>query len=73
MSILPQVKPKLLLKALIKSGFAIQKQRGSHVDLKHPDGRRTSVPMHNKPVGKGLLHAILHQSHMTLEELKNLL
>lgn len=73
MSKLPQAKPKEVLKALQKAGFQIKKQSGSHVDLRHPDGRRTTVPMHNKPLGKGLLKAILSQTKLTIEQLRELL
>lgn len=72
MSKLPQVKPRDLLRAVQKAGFVVKKQRGSHIDLRHPDGRRTSISMHNKPLGKGLLKAILNQTELTVEELKKL-
>lgn len=72
MSKLLQVKPKDILRAVKKAGFVIKKQRGSHIDLRHPDGRRTSIPMHSKPLGKGLLKAILHQTELGVEELKKL-
>lgn len=73
MSKLPQVKPKHLLRAIQKVGFEIKKQRGSHVDLRHPDGRRTTIPIHNKTLGKGMLKAILRQTELTVEELRKLL
>lgn len=73
MSKLPQVKPKDILRAVKKAGFVIKKQRGSHVDLRRPDGRRTSIPMHNKPLGKGLLKAVFNQTELSIEELKTLL
>lgn len=73
MSKLPQVKPKHLLRAIQKAGFVVKKQRGSHVDLRHPKGRRTTIPIHNKTLGKGILKAILRQTQLTVEELKKLL
>ena len=73
MSKLPQVKPRHLLRAVQKVGFEIKKQRGSHVDLRHPDGRRTTIPIHNKTLGKGVLKAILRQTKLTIEELRKLL
>lgn len=73
MSKLPQVKPKHLLRAIQKVSFEIKKQRGSHVDLRHPDGRRTTIPIHNKTLGKGMLKAILRQTELTVEELRELL
>lgn len=73
MSKLPQVKPKHLLRAVQKAGFEIKKQRGSHIDLRHPDGRRTTIPIHNKTLGKGILKAILRQTELTVEEMRKLL
>lgn len=35
-----------LLKALVKVGFRPVRQRGSHVILKHDDGRVIVVPVH---------------------------
>ena len=56
------------LKDRLRQGFYIDRQRGSHVFLKHIDGRRTTVPMHNFPIGKGLLKAILTQTKITRKE-----
>ena len=39
MSKLPQVKPKDIVRALEKAGFIKTRQTGSHLFLKHPDGR----------------------------------
>jgi predicted RNA binding protein YcfA (HicA-like mRNA interferase family) len=73
MSKLPQVKPRQLLKAIQKIGFKIKKRRGSHIDLRHLDGRRTTISMHNKTVPKGTLKKILNQTELTVEKLKKLL
>ena len=35
----------------------------------HSDGRRTTVPMHNKPLGVGLLKAILKQAELNESDL----
>jgi predicted RNA binding protein YcfA (HicA-like mRNA interferase family) len=41
-------------------GFQQTRQRGSHVRLVHPDGRRTTVPIHgNKELPIGLVRAIV--------------
>lgn len=73
MSNLPQIRPKDLLKALLKNGFMKDHQTGSHVYLKHPDGRLTSVSIHPKPIPTGTLRAILRQTKIKPEELKKLL
>lgn len=73
MSILPQVRPKDLLKALQKEGFEISRKTGSHIHLKHSNGRLTSVSMHPGAIPKGTLTAILKQTRITVEKLKELL
>lgn len=69
----PQVRPKDLVKALIKYGFRNDRQTGSHVYLKHPDGRLTSVSIHPGTVPPGTMRAILKQTKIKAEELKKLL
>ena len=73
MSQLPQVRPKDVVRALEKAGFNNVRQSGSHVFLKHPDGRLTSVSIHPKPIPIGTLRAILKQTKIKPEELKRLL
>lgn len=73
MTKLPQVRPKDLVKALERTGFSRSRQAGSHVYLKHSDGRLTSVSIHPKPIPTGTLRAILKQTQLKVEELKELL
>lgn len=73
MSRLPEVRPKDLLKALQKAGFVEDRQTGSHIYLKHADGRLTSISIHPKPLPKGTLNAILKQTRIKPEELRKLL
>ncbi len=73
MTKLPQIRPKDLLKALEKAGFQRNRQTGSHLYLKHLDGRLTSVSIHPKPVPTGTLRAILKQTRLKPEELKELM
>jgi len=70
MTKLPVVKPKELAGALKKLGFSPRRGKGSHVVFYHEDGRYTSIPMHPKPLGKGLLHKILKQVGVSRKELK---
>ena len=73
MARLPAANPKQVLKILVKLGFEVKRQTGSHVRLIHPDGRATTIAMHNRDLPKGTLRAILKQSGITLEEfLENL-
>jgi len=65
---LPALKPKVVVKKLKKLGFEVKRQTGSHARLIHPDGRATTVALHNRDLPKGTLRAILKQSEVILEE-----
>ncbi|PJA38616.1 hypothetical protein CO015_05480 [candidate division WWE3 bacterium CG_4_8_14_3_um_filter_42_11] len=69
----PFVKPQQAIRTLERLGFVKVGARGSHVRLKHPDGRWTQVAVHPRPIPKGTLRAILRQAEIPLDEfLKNL-
>lgn len=66
---LPIVKADKLLKTLQKLGFVKYHQVGSHIQLKHPDGRRTTIPYHPKQeIRKGTLSAILNDIEISVED-----
>lgn len=70
---LPSITPKKALRKLKKAGFIESHQRGSHLVLKHSDGRMVVLPMHSQDIPTGTLYAIvIHQAKLTLEEWKNL-
>ena len=50
-------------------------QRGSHVQLRHPErGGRVTVPVHaGKILGPGLTQAILNQTGLDPDELRRIL
>jgi predicted RNA binding protein YcfA (HicA-like mRNA interferase family) len=74
MTRLPRIKGKELIRALERAGFEIDRTRGSHFFLKHPDGRATAVPLHaGEVLGPGLLREILRDVKMTAEQLSDLL
>ena len=57
---LPQVKARDLVKVVTKLGFKFRDQSGSHAVYIHPDGRKTTGPIHPKEIiGKGLLTKII--------------
>ncbi len=67
---LPLLSGKELVRILNKFGFEALRQKGSHVFLKHPDGRITVVPVHaNQDIGRGLLRRILNDTDITPEDL----
>ncbi len=69
MSKFPALRGKAVVAILKKSGFVVDRQKGSHVLLKHPDGRVTVVPVHTgESIGPGLLSKILKDVEMTKED-----
>jgi predicted RNA binding protein YcfA (HicA-like mRNA interferase family) len=69
MTRLPRLRGKQIVRALQRLGFEVDRVRGSHVFLKHPDGRATSVPVHSgETIGPGLFRSILHDVEMSIEE-----
>ena len=70
MSRLPRLKGKELIRLLEKAGFEVLRTRGSHVFLKHRDGRVTTVPLHSgETLGPGLLRSILRDVELSPEDL----
>jgi predicted RNA binding protein YcfA (HicA-like mRNA interferase family) len=71
---LPSVTAPELIAALEKVGFSIVRQKGSHLRMKHEDGRVVTIPVHaGKVIGKGLLLKILRDADLTKEALIELL
>ncbi len=71
---LPMLKTNVLVRALEKAGFRIVRQKGSHVRMKHPDGRVVTVPVHSgRDIGRGLLRKILRDAELTREAFIELL
>ena len=70
---LPQVKPRDVERVLVRSGFSGRATKGSHVVFTHPNGRRTVVPGHNRPIRMGTLRAILRQADISLKDFLKLL
>jgi predicted RNA binding protein YcfA (HicA-like mRNA interferase family) len=74
MSRLPSLTGERIIKALTGIGFEILRRKGSHIYLKHPDGRATVVPVHKgESLGKGLLRAIIKDADLSREEFLKLL
>lgn len=71
---LPMLKGREVIAALEKAGFQVTRQKGSHMRLKHEDGRTVTVPLHaGQTVGKGLLRKILRDAELTTDQFLNLL
>ena len=66
---LPTIPAAKLLKVLRAHGFRIVCQSGSHVVLRHSDGRRVTVPVHrSRDLGRGLLRRIMKDAKLTRED-----
>ena len=67
---LPQVKARDLVKVVAKLGFKFRDQSGSHAVYIHPDGRKTTIPIHpSETIGTGLLTKIIKKDlEITKEE-----
>ena len=73
MSLKPQSARKVI-KALSSVGFEIVRKHGSHVIMKHPDGRITVVPVHvREDISAGLLLKIMKDAKMERDEFLRLL
>jgi predicted RNA binding protein YcfA (HicA-like mRNA interferase family) len=74
MSRQPRLTGKQAIRALRKLGFEVVRTRGSHVFLRHSDGRVTTVPIHSgEPLGPGLLRSILRDVEISVEDLLKVL
>ena len=49
MTAVPVISASKLIKVLNKLGFVEVRSRGSHHRFIHPDGRKTTVPVHPRP------------------------
>ncbi|MFA6047439.1 MAG: type II toxin-antitoxin system HicA family toxin [Parcubacteria group bacterium] len=70
---LPVISGKELIKKLERQGYIVIRQKGSHVRLKNNDPRLKplTVPTH-KFIKPGLLHKIIRDANMTLEDFLNI-
>lgn len=59
MSNIPVLKPREVVRILKNLGFVEVRQRGSHKQFRHPDGRVTTVPVHQgRDIAPSLLRKI---------------
>ncbi|MBN1319546.1 MAG: type II toxin-antitoxin system HicA family toxin [Thermoleophilia bacterium] len=69
MGTLPVLKPRQVVALLEALGFAEVRQRGSHKQFPHPDGRCTTVPFHaGRDISPTLLRKIAAEVHLTIDE-----
>ncbi|MBN1420236.1 MAG: type II toxin-antitoxin system HicA family toxin [Planctomycetes bacterium] len=70
MSPAPVLKPREVEALLLRLGFREIRQRGSHRQYRHPDGRGTTLPFHaGRDISPTLLRKIARDIGLTVEEL----
>ena len=69
MAKLPVLKPREVVALLAAFGFVCVRQRGSHMQFRHADGRATTAPDHpGRDISPSLLRKIARDIDMTPEE-----
>jgi predicted RNA binding protein YcfA (HicA-like mRNA interferase family) len=65
----PVLKPAEVCRILERLGFVPVRQRGSHVQYRHTDGRGTTVPLHKgRDIAPTLLRQIVKDIRATMED-----
>jgi predicted RNA binding protein YcfA (HicA-like mRNA interferase family) len=66
----PVLKPREVVALLGRLGFVEVRQRGSHRQYRHADGRGTTVPFHqNRDISPTLLRQVAKDIGLSVEEL----
>lgn len=69
MSEAPVLKPREVVALLVRLGFIEVRQRGSHRQYRHADGRATTVPFHQgRDISPTLLRQIAKDVGLSLED-----
>jgi len=70
MSNIPILKPQDVVRVLENLGFVEVRQKGSHKQFRHADGRGTTIPFHKgRDISPRLLRQIAKDVELTVEEL----
>ena len=65
----PVLKAREVIRILTRHGFEEVRQRGSHKQFRHSDGRVTTVPVHRgRDISPALLGRIIKDSGLTRDE-----
>lgn len=69
MAKIPVLKPREVCRVLESPGFSLVRQRGSHMQYRHLDGRCTTVPNHpGRDLSPVLLRQIIKDIGLTADE-----
>ncbi|HCI45277.1 MAG TPA: hypothetical protein DE315_07095 [Candidatus Omnitrophica bacterium] len=61
-----------MIKALLKIGYYVRDQEGSHIHLRHPQRSPLTVPNHRE-IARGTLRTIIRDSGLSLKEFNDFL
>jgi predicted RNA binding protein YcfA (HicA-like mRNA interferase family) len=72
---LPRITSRRLIRVLLKAGFYLHHQTGSHINLRHHEKvhLRIVVPQHSGDLAPKTIKSIIVQAEMTVEEFVALL
>jgi predicted RNA binding protein YcfA (HicA-like mRNA interferase family) len=72
---LPRITSRRLIRALLRAGFYVHHQTGSHMNLRHHEKSHLHVvvPQHTGDLAPKTLKSIVIQAEMTVEEFVALL
>jgi predicted RNA binding protein YcfA (HicA-like mRNA interferase family) len=72
---LPRITSRRLIRVLLRAGFYVHHQTGSHVNLRHPDKvhLHVVVPQHSGDLAPKTIKSIIVQAEITVEEFVALL
>jgi predicted RNA binding protein YcfA (HicA-like mRNA interferase family) len=75
MSIIPMLRAAVIIRALLRAGFYIKRQKGSHVYLEHRKNpsRYATVAQHAKDISRKNLASILRQAQLPVQEFLKLI
>ena len=73
-SVLPKITAKEIIAVLVKLGFYLARQSGSHKIYKNTEGKRVTVPFHaGKILHPKVLKSIIKEMNISEERLKEML
>jgi predicted RNA binding protein YcfA (HicA-like mRNA interferase family) len=75
MNTLPVIKSREAINALVRGGFFVHHQTGSHARLIHStkSDLKVTVPIHSGDIPKGTLKRIIAQAGLSIEKFTKLL
>jgi predicted RNA binding protein YcfA (HicA-like mRNA interferase family) len=66
---IPVLRPREVIAILEKLGFVMVRQKGSHCQFRHEDGRGTTVPVHpGRDISPQLLRQIARDIGLTVQD-----